>query len=161
NAQRGLRVQSQRMIAAWSKTTVWSVIRVALIAMLLTANAGRAAAAEFDAEVQAYLEHCLGTRSANIGIVVGLVDEQGSRVVGFGKLDNGTDQQVNGDTVFEIGSDTKTFTALLLQDMVERGEMNLDDPVASYLPASVNMPTRNGKKITLRHLATHTSGLPT
>jgi len=67
---------------------------------------------------------------------------------------------VNGDTLFEIGSITKTFTALLLQDRVERGEMSLDDPVAKYLPNSVTMPTRGGKQITLLQLATHTSGLP-
>ena len=94
------------------------------------------------------------------GIVVGIVDEHGSSIVSCGKMDNGTDQEVNGDTLFEIGSITKTFTALLLQDMIERGEMKLDDPVAKYLPKSVKMPTRNGKEITLLHLATHTSGLP-
>ena len=77
-----------------------------------------------------------------------------------GRLDNGTDQEMNGDTVFAICSVTKTFTGLLLQDMVERGEMKLDDPVAKYLPQSVRMPTRNGKEITLRQLATHSSGLP-
>src|SRR5208282_6809516 len=43
---------------------------------------------------------------------------------------------------------------------VQRGEMKLDDPVQKYLPASVHMPMRNGKEITLLHLATHTSGLP-
>ena len=75
-------------------------------------------------------------------------------------LDNGTDRVVDGDTVFEIGSITKVFTALLLQDMVERGEMKLDDPVQKYLPASVHMPTYKGKPITLLHLATHTSSLP-
>ena len=92
--------------------------------------------------------------------MVGIVDEHGSSVVSYGKMDNGTDQDVNGDTLFEIGSVTKTFTGLLLQDMIERGEMKLDDPVAKYLPASVKMPTYNGKEITLFHLATHTSGLP-
>jgi CubicO group peptidase (beta-lactamase class C family) len=97
----------------------------------------------------------------NVGIVVGIVDENGSRVISYGKLDNGTDQDVNGDTVFEIGSITKTFTGLLLQDMVERGQMKLNDPVAKYLPRSVKMPTYNGKEITLLQLATHTSGLPT
>src|SRR5215207_4834600 len=71
----------------------------------------------------------------------------------------GNSPEVNGDTLFEIGSVTKTFTGLLLQDMVERGEMKLDDPVAKYLPRSVSVPTRNGKEITLLQLATHTSGL--
>jgi len=44
--------------------------------------------------------------------------------------------------------------------MIERGEMELDDPVARYLPKLVRMPTRNGRNITLFHLVTHTSGLP-
>lgn len=96
----------------------------------------------------------------NIGIVVGMVDDHGTTIISYGKLDNGTDQEVNGDTIFEIGSTTKTFTVLLLQDMVERGQMKLDDPVAKYLPTSVKMPTRGGKEITLLDLATHTSGLP-
>ncbi len=96
----------------------------------------------------------------NAGMVIGLVDGRGSRVFGAGKLDNGTGQEVNGDTVFEIGSITKTFTALLLQDMVESGEMNLNDPVAKYLPQSVVVPTRNGKEITLLNLAAQDSGLP-
>jgi CubicO group peptidase (beta-lactamase class C family) len=74
-------------------------------------------------------------------------------------LDNGTDEEVNGDTVFEIRSMTVAFTGLLLQDMIERGEMKLDDPVAMYLPKSVKMPTYHGKEITLRHLVAETSGL--
>lgn len=92
--------------------------------------------------------------------MVGIVDGHGSSIVSYGKLDNGTGQEVNGNTVFEIGSITKVFTALLLQDMVERGQMKLDDPVSNYLPPSVKMPSRNGKEITLRQLATHMSGLP-
>ncbi|HSY19193.1 MAG TPA: serine hydrolase [Candidatus Acidoferrales bacterium] len=95
-----------------------------------------------------------------IGMVIGLVDERGSRFFGAGGLDNGTSQEANGDTVFEICSITKTFTTLLLEEMVERGEMRLDDPVAKYLPTTVKVPSRNGKEITLLELATHTSGLP-
>src|SRR4051794_12661845 len=67
-----------------------------------------------------------GFDGRNDCMVIGLADERGSRVFGAGKPDNGTSQVVDGDTVFEIGSITKTFTALLLQDMVERGEMQLD-----------------------------------
>jgi serine-type D-Ala-D-Ala carboxypeptidase/endopeptidase len=93
-------------------------------------------------------------------MVVGLVDARGCRIFGAGSLDDGTDRAVDGDTVFEIGSITKTFTDLLLEDCVERGEMNLNDRVAKYVPASVKMPSRNGKEITLLELATHTSGLP-
>src|SRR4026209_661212 len=77
----------------------------------------------------------------NTGIVIGIVDDHGTHVFSAGKLDNGTDQELNGDTLFEIGSTTKTFTVLLLEDMVERGQIKLEDPVAKYLPASVKMPT--------------------
>src|SRR5205085_8424519 len=63
-------------------------------------------------------------------------------------------------TIFEIGSATKVFTSLLLADMVQRGQVALDDPVAKYLPPTVKMPERHGRSITLVDLATHTSGLP-
>ena len=66
----------------------------------------------------------------------------------------------DGDTVFEIGSISKVFTSLLLADMVVKGEVTLSDPISKYLPATVHVPTRNGKQITLLDLATHYSGLP-
>jgi CubicO group peptidase (beta-lactamase class C family) len=93
-------------------------------------------------------------------MVVGIVDEHGSRVYSAGKLDNGTERMVDGDTVFEIGSVTKTFTALLVLDMAERGEVKLDDPVSNYLPDGVKVPTHGGKEITLFNLAAQDSGLP-
>ena len=111
-----------------------------------------------DTAIKAFLHDNFDGKS--YGMVIGLVDEHKSRIFGAGKLDNGTDQEVNGDTVFGIGSVTKTFTTLLLQEMVERGEMKLNDPVAKYLPASVKMPALGGAQITLLQLATHTSGLP-
>jgi Beta-lactamase len=64
------------------------------------------------------------------------------------------------DSVFEIGSITKVFTAILLADMADRGEVKLDDPVAMYLPADVRIPERSGRKITLLDLSTQSSGLP-
>jgi len=98
--------------------------------------------------------------ATNSGIVIGIVDEDGRRIFSAGKLDNGTEAEPHGDTVFFIGSVSKTFTALLIVDAVERGEMKMEDPVANYLPASVKMPERNGKQIRLIDLATHTAGFP-
>ncbi|MEE1787485.1 serine hydrolase [Streptomyces sp. SP17BM10] len=64
------------------------------------------------------------------------------------------------DTVFEIGSVTKTFTALLLATMAARGELSLDDPLELHLPGSwAPLTVRSGGPIRLLHLATHTSGL--
>src|SRR5947209_12850930 len=65
-----------------------------------------------DAAIKTFLHDSFDGKK--IGMVIGLVDEDGSSVFSAGKLDNITDQEVNGDTVFEIGSITKTFTALLL-----------------------------------------------
>jgi CubicO group peptidase (beta-lactamase class C family) len=94
-----------------------------------------------------------------VGIVVGVVGPQGRRVVSYGHLNQGDPRPLDGDTGFEIGSVTKVFTALLLAEMVRKGEVALADPVARYLPA-VKIPERNGRSITLLELATHTSGLP-
>lgn len=96
----------------------------------------------------------------NAGVFVGILNPNGSReLYSFGQATaNGTD--ITARTPFEIGSITKTFTTTLLADMVARGEVSLDDPVAQYLPADAAMPTRGGRAITLVELATHTSGLP-
>ena len=55
----------------------------------------------------------------------------------------------DGNTVFEIGSITKTFTTAILADMVAKGEVALDDPVAKHLPTGMKFPQRDGKQITL------------
>jgi CubicO group peptidase (beta-lactamase class C family) len=110
-----------------------------------------------DAEIKVMLRDWIDSDKVADAIVVGRLDDRGRRVISRGQVD-GTNAQ--GDTVFDIASITKVFTKLLLLDMVQRGEMKLDDPVQKYLPASVHLPTRNGKEITLLDLATHTSGLP-
>jgi serine-type D-Ala-D-Ala carboxypeptidase/endopeptidase len=98
--------------------------------------------------------------NTNAGMVIALLDEHGTKIFQAGKLDNGTAAEVNADTLFEIGSITKTFTSLLALDMAKRSELNLDDPVAKYLPASVKVPSQGGKQITLLNLAVQDSGLP-
>jgi len=102
----------------------------------------------------------LAGQEDGIGIVVGVIEPQGRRVISYGHLNQGDPRPLDGDTAFEIGSVGKVFTALLLADMVRKGEVALSDPVAKYLPAGVKIPERNGRSITLLDLATHTSGLP-
>jgi len=113
-----------------------------------------------DAEIRQILVDRIDAQHQSVGIVVGIIGPEGRRVVAYGHLEKGDTRPLNGDTVFEIGSITKVFTSLLLADMVQRGEVSLDDPVAKYLPPGVKMPERNGRSITLVDLATHTSGLP-
>ena len=95
----------------------------------------------------------------NAGMVVGVLRAGERRVAAYGVLDAGR-QPPDEHSIFEIGSVTKVFTALVLADMVLRGEVALDDPARKYLPSTVQMPTWQGQEITLLHLATHTSSLP-
>ncbi len=118
-----------------------------------------ASAEEFTNAVAAYLQYYVHAQVPQGCLVVGIVDEHGSSVISCGDLDNGTQRQADGDTLFAIQSATYTFFCLLLQDAVDRGELQPDDPVQKYLPASVKMPTFHGKQITLRQLAKETSGL--
>jgi CubicO group peptidase (beta-lactamase class C family) len=95
-----------------------------------------------------------------VGIVVAVIDRDGQRVFGHGTVAANGGKAPDGDTLFEIGSITKVFTALALAQMVREGLVKLDDPVKNHLPKEAMVPRRNNKDITLLHLATHTSGLP-
>jgi len=112
-----------------------------------------------DEAIRAILERRIAMH-AGVGFVVGMIEPDGCRrVVACG--DPGADRQMlDGESVFEIGSITKTFTGILLADMVLRGMVDLEAPAATYLPAGRRLPARNGQEITLLHLAMHTSGLP-
>lgn len=113
-----------------------------------------------DSEIRKILVDRIHGAWQGVGIVVGVIEPQGPRVVAYGSLDKGDKRPLGGDTIFEIGSVTKVFTSLLLADMVERHEVALADPVAKYLPEGVKVPERSGRRITLEDLSTHTSGLP-
>jgi len=95
-----------------------------------------------------------------VGIVAGVTDGSGRRIAAYGRSGSTNTRPIDGDTVFEIGSITKVFTALLLAEMATHGEVALEDPVTKYLPAEVKLPSRGRKRITLVDLATYTSGLP-
>jgi serine-type D-Ala-D-Ala carboxypeptidase/endopeptidase len=112
-------------------------------------------------EIRKILVRRVDHQKQAVGIVLGIVDPNGRRVVAYGHPASGDSRVVDGDTIFEIGSVSKVFTSLLLADMVNRSEVRLDDPASKYLPDSVTVPERSGKAITLLDLSTHRSGLPT
>ena len=122
-------------------------------------STGGAPAPLSDADITRILAERIDAQQQSVGIVVGVLEPGGRRVISYGHPAKGDPRRVDGDTVFEIGSITKVFTALLLSDAVERGEVSLSDPVSRYLPASVKVPQR-GRAITLGDLASHVSGLP-
>jgi serine-type D-Ala-D-Ala carboxypeptidase/endopeptidase len=113
-----------------------------------------------DTEIRKIIADRVGSENSGLAIVVGVIDAKGRRVIAYGSLAKGDKRPLNGDTIFEIGSMTKVFTSLVLMDMVRKGEVALTDPVSKYLPASVKVPERNNKKITLQDLSTQSSGLP-
>ena len=77
-----------------------------------------------------------------------------AQAYGFADVDSKTPAKTN--TVFRIGSVSKQFVATAIMMLVEEGKIGLDEPVSKYLDAT---PSR-WKKITIRHLLTHTSGIP-
>jgi CubicO group peptidase (beta-lactamase class C family) len=95
-----------------------------------------------------------------VGIVTGVINAKGQQVIASGKVSRDGTQAPDGDTVFEVGSVTKVFTSLILADMIEKGEVKPDDAVAKFLPPTVQVPSRNGRQITLLDLSTQVSGLP-
>jgi CubicO group peptidase (beta-lactamase class C family) len=133
---------------------------IAALALIATAQPVLTSQLRSDAEIRTILAERLKGFDKRVSIVVGVIDPEGRRIVAHGSMGMTDPRPVNGDTLYEIGSITKVFTSLLLADMVERGEVALDDPVAKYLPAGVKVPERNGAKITLLDLSTHRSGLP-
>src|SRR5260370_10811538 len=113
-----------------------------------------------DTEIRKILADRVGAENNGIGIVVGIVDANGRRIVSYGSLAKNDNRKLDGVTVFEIGAMTKVFTSLVLMGMVRRDEVALTDPISKYLPETVKVPERNGGKITLADLSTQSSGLP-
>jgi CubicO group peptidase (beta-lactamase class C family) len=135
---------------------------VSLISLVLVAS--RIASAQSlvvpDAEIRKILADRVDTQKQSVGIVVGVIEPAGRRIVSFGRLAKDDARPLNGDTLFEIGSITKVFTSLLLADAVQRREVALSDPISKFLPEKVKVPERGGRAITLQDLSSHVSGLP-
>ena len=108
---------------------------------------------DWESSVQAVLERGVRRRA---GLVIGVLRDGVTSV--RGRSADGA--VLDGRSMFEIGSITKTFTSLLLADGAVRREWALATPVRDLLPADASVPSRDGVEIALEHLATHTSGLP-
>ncbi|WP_205508925.1 serine hydrolase [Longitalea arenae] len=94
-------------------------------------------------------------------MVIGTIDASGNRqIVSAGSISDKKEVKPDGQSMYEIGSINKVFTSLLLADMVLKKQVNLEDPISKYLPATVTVPVVKDKPITLLHLATHSVGWP-
>jgi CubicO group peptidase (beta-lactamase class C family) len=92
------------------------------------------------------------------GIALGVLDGGEETVAGFGVTSVEHPLEVDGDTLFQIGSITKTFTGTAVMRLVEAGRVDLDVPVRTYLPELRLHDEDVAERVTMRHLLTHTGG---
>ncbi len=112
-----------------------------------------------DGEIAKILSDRIGRDQANVGIAVAVIENGETRFVSHGTLTADGAEPVSEHTPFEAGSITKVFTNLLLAQLVEEGKIDLDAPIADYLPEGTVLPQTDDRAITAFDLATHTAGL--
>lgn len=93
-----------------------------------------------------------------VGLSIGIIKNGQISTYNYGETARGNNQLPTANTIFEIGSITKTFTATLLAWYANEGKIKLTDPITKYLPDSVKTNIVLGG-ITLQQLSNHTSGL--
>jgi CubicO group peptidase (beta-lactamase class C family) len=122
----------------------------------LRAGGPRASVPDLDAFVREILN-----RHPAVGLALGVVAD--GHLVSFsgrGFADIASRTPITEDTVFRIASITKTFTAIAVMQLWERGLVDLDAPATEYLRAYDLIPARAGwRPATIRHLLTHTAGI--
>jgi CubicO group peptidase (beta-lactamase class C family) len=112
-------------------------------------------------ELRARVEPVLNRWPA-VGLAVGVVRAGRLQFFhGHGVADIGSNRPITEETVFRIGSITKIFTAIAVMQLYEQGLVDLDAPANEYLRAYRLVPAHRGfRPPTVRHLLTHTSGIP-
>ena len=99
----------------------------------------------------------------NTGMVIGVyeIDNPYPRNFFFGKVSKEENKTPDQNTIYEIGSVTKTFTATMLMLLDREGKMKISDPAQNYLPDSVTLHIfSSNEPVKIMHLVTHTSSLP-
>ena len=121
--------------------------------------AGRASPAQLTAAVRRLGESFVG-QSPHVGLSIGIVKDGQTHFYQFGTTEKGKSQAPTQNTVYEIGSISKTFTSLLLAQAVVEKRVRLDDDIRRYLPGAYPNLAFAGQPIRLEQLANTTSGLP-
>ncbi|WP_084536590.1 serine hydrolase [Azospirillum halopraeferens] len=94
------------------------------------------------------------------GLVVGVVRDGRSLVVGLGSTGGAGGAPPDGRTVYQIASLTKPFTGTILAELIRTGRVHPADPLRRHLHSVARVPEFDGRPIRLVDLATHTAGLP-
>ncbi len=92
------------------------------------------------------------------GAVVGVLHQDEELIAAFGTTSVEHPLPVTEDTLFQIGSITKTYVATAVMRLVEMGKLELDKPIRQYLPEFQLMDETAAARVTMRHLLTHTGG---
>jgi len=92
------------------------------------------------------------------GVAIGIFDGDDVELAGFGITNIETGQPVAPETLFQIGSISKIFTATLAMTLVDDGLLDLDAPIVTYVPEVALSDSDARSRITARHLFTHTAG---
>lgn len=149
-----------------SHTTQGLLRRAAVLLLLLTftltAGHARPSAAQSSGfgQVDALVRQLMALYDVP-GVAVGLIrDGQVVYTHGYGVRNTQTGQPVTENTIFPIGSVSKSFTALAIAQQVDAGTLNLDTPIVTYLPDFKLSDPAATRQLTLRHLLSHTSGVP-
>jgi D-alanyl-D-alanine-carboxypeptidase/D-alanyl-D-alanine-endopeptidase len=98
--------------------------------------------------------------NGGVGLIIGVIDGDKRLIFSFGETTKGNGQKPTENNIFQIGSVSKTFTATVLAALVKRNLVAYSDPLQKYVPDGTIVPTKEGRKISLLDLATHTAGLP-
>jgi CubicO group peptidase (beta-lactamase class C family) len=135
-------------------------VRVLLVASLWPAlAAGQADRAVLTAAERGAMNTCLARMPVRVQVAVALVKGDAVRFLGAERTAEGVRLVENRSTVFQLGSITKVFTAMLFAQQVAEGTLRLEDTVASRLPFRLHVSSRGGVEMTLVQLASHTSGI--
>lgn len=130
---------------------------VVVIGALLTANSAHAQV-NIEQIVAQKIQPILPKNGSGGGVAVAVWMDGKTSFFNYGMAVDAQNRPVTADSIFNLGSVGKVFATTLLAQAVKQGELNLDDPVAKY----VTELQRGGdiRRITLRQLASHSSGLP-
>ena len=142
---------------------VWRVLAVPVVAAIaLGAAGGAASAAPSKGEAESLKSRAQGLVEAGYPAVLAAVtDSKGESAgvaVGKGNLETGQAPPMDGEV--RVGSNTKTFVAVVVMQLVQEGKVGLDEPIETYLPGLIKGEGIDGSRITVRQLLQHTSGLP-
>jgi serine-type D-Ala-D-Ala carboxypeptidase/endopeptidase len=135
-----------------------SKFRAAVACAALLASAATAGAEPGPETLGQMIDQAVARVPACVGLAIGATQGNARAQRFYG--DTGNHGPPGADTVFGIGSITKTLTATLLAFADQQGTMHLDDPLARYAPPGFRVPDFDGQPILLAHLAEHTAGLP-